>query len=168
MPFESVELGRFGRVRRRRPGSRRIWASGDAPLPVFDRGNLPPAHAQARRLESRSVGRKEKMLEPAMLMGLGLVAVWTYSRYPRLRPRSLLRAILHVAISFAGFALLPLALSVLIPLTPSQQLRPYLVLALLIPTLTYVLLTWVWLLARIWHDYSGGSPRGGHPVSTET
>jgi hypothetical protein len=61
-----------------------------------------------------------------------------------------------------------MALSVLIPLTPSPELRPYLVLALLIPTLTYVLLAWVWLLARILHDFSGGNPRGGHPVSTKS
>jgi hypothetical protein len=88
--------------------------------------------------------------------------------YPGLRPRSLVRAIVQVAISFTGFALLPIALSVLIPLAPSPELRPYLVLALLIPTFTYVLLAWVWLLARILHDLSGGNPRGGHPVSTES
>jgi hypothetical protein len=76
-------------------------------------------------------------------------------------------AIVQVALSFAGFALLPLALSVLIPLTPSAELRPYLVLELLVPTLTDVLLTWVSLLARILHDFSGRNPRGGHPVSTK-
>src|SRR3954452_1346723 len=54
----------------------------------------------------------QEMLEPAMLSGLGIVAVWTYVTHPRLRPSSLLRAIVHVAVSFAGFALLPVALSV--------------------------------------------------------
>ena len=108
------------------------------------------------------------MLEPAMFVGLGFVAVWAYCRYPGLRPRSLVRAIVQVAVSFTGFALLPTALSVLIPLTPSQELRLYLVLALLIPTFTYLLLTWVWLLARILQDISGGNPRGGHPVSTKS
>ena len=53
------------------------------------------------------------MLEPAMLIGLGAVAVWTHVNYPRLRPGSLLRAIVHVAVSFAGFALLPTVLSCL-------------------------------------------------------
>jgi hypothetical protein len=36
-------------------------------------------------------------------------------------------------------------------------------LALLFPTFTYVLLSWVWLLSRILNDLFGG-PRGGHPV----
>jgi hypothetical protein len=31
--------------------------------------------------------------------------------------------------------------------------------------MTYMLLSWVWLIARILHDLLGGSPRGGHPVS---
>jgi hypothetical protein len=108
------------------------------------------------------------MLQPAMFVGLGLVAVWAYCRFPRLRPRSLVRAVVQVAISFTGFALVPLALGLVLPLAPSPDLRPFLVLALLIPTLTYVLLTWVWLLARILRDFSGGNPRGGHPVTNES
>jgi hypothetical protein len=108
------------------------------------------------------------MLEPAMFIGLGVVAVWTYLRFPQLRPGSLLRAILHVAMSFAGFATLPTALGVLLPLAPSPAQAQYIALCLLVPTLTYLLLTWVWLLARILHDLSGGTPRGGHPVSSES
>ena len=104
------------------------------------------------------------MLEPAMLIGLGTVAVWTY---PRLRPGSLIRAIVHVIVSFAGFALLPALLSVVLPALPARTLQPYVVLVLLIPTLTYLLLSWVWLLARVLHDI-GGKPRGGHPVSTKS
>jgi hypothetical protein len=107
------------------------------------------------------------MLEPAMLIGLGLVAVWAYVNQPRLRPDSLMRAVVHVVLSFAGFALLPVLLRVLIPLLPSQTSLPYVVLALLIPVLTYVLLSWVWLVARILHDM-GGTPRGGHPAAHET
>jgi hypothetical protein len=107
------------------------------------------------------------MLEPAMFIGLGAVAVWTYVNYPRLRPGSLIRAILHVALSFAGFALLPMALAALLPLLPSSSSAPYVVLALLIPVMTYLLLSWVWLIARILQDI-GGNPRGGHPVSTES
>ena len=100
-----------------------------------------------------------------MFIGLGAVAVWTHVSYPRLRPGSLLRAILHVAISFAAFATLPTVLGFLLPLATSPAQARYVVLVVLIPTLTYVLLTWVWLLARILHDLSGGTPRGGHPVS---
>jgi hypothetical protein len=102
------------------------------------------------------------MLEPAMFIGLGAVAVWVYLRCPRLRPRSLVRAALHVAASFCGFALLPFVLHVILPLVPS----PYVVLALLIPTLTYLLLSWIWLIARILNELHGG-PRGGHPVGTD-
>ena len=85
------------------------------------------------------------MLEPAMLLGLGAVAVWADVNYPRLRPSSLLRAIVHVAVSFAGFAALPVSLSLLLPLLPSRTLQPYVVLTLLIALLTYLLLSWVWL-----------------------
>jgi hypothetical protein len=109
----------------------------------------------------------QRMLEPAMLIGLGAVAVWAYVNYPHLQPGSLMRAIFHVAASFGCFALLPTLLGVLLPLFPSQASQPYAVLALLIPVLTYVLLSWVWLVARILHALSGG-PRGGHPVSAKS
>ena len=107
------------------------------------------------------------MLEPAMLIGLGLVAFWAYVNYPHLRPGSLMRAVVHVIVSFAGFALLPLLLSFVRPLLPSPTPLPYIVLTLLIPVLTYVLLSWVWLIARILHDI-GSTPRGGHPVSANS
>jgi hypothetical protein len=103
------------------------------------------------------------MLEPAMFIGLGAVAVWVHVRYPRLRPRSLLRAAVHVAVSFFSFSLLPLALHVLLPLVPSA----YGVLALLIPALTYLLLSWVWLIARVL-DLLNGTPRGGHPIRSKS
>lgn len=107
------------------------------------------------------------MLEPAVFIGLGAVAVWTHVNYPRLRPGSLLRAILHVAVSFAAFALLPAVLSFLLPVLPVRSAQPYFVLTLLISVLPYLLLSWVWLIARILHDI-GGTPRGGHPVSSES
>jgi hypothetical protein len=40
-------------------------------------------------------------------------------------------------------------------------------LALLIPVMTYLLLSWIWLIARILHDL-GGTPRGGHPISARS
>jgi len=107
------------------------------------------------------------MLEPAMFIGLGAVAAWTYVNYPRLRPGSLVSAVVHVAVSFAGFALLPMTLTALLPLLPSHASRPYVALTLLIPVMTYLLLSWVWLIARIIQDI-GGNPRGGHPASTES
>ena len=107
------------------------------------------------------------MFQPAMFIGLGVVALWFYLRYPRLRPGSLVLAAVHVAISFAAFALLPMALGLLLPIVHSPAQTPYVVLALLIPALTYVLLSWVWLIARVL-DLFGGTPRGGHPVRSET
>ena len=106
------------------------------------------------------------MLEAAMFLGLGLVAVWAYARYPRLRPHSLTLAIVHVLVSFAGFGLLPLVLGVVLPVLPERAAQPYVVLLLLIPALTYLLLSWVWLIGRILQDV-GGNPRGGTPVSRE-
>jgi hypothetical protein len=110
----------------------------------------------------------QPMLEPAMFSGLGLVAVWAYIRYPSLHPRSLMRAAAHVVVSFAGFALLPAAISLLGPALESHALRLAIVLGLLIIALTYLLLSWVWLIARILHDLLGGTPRGGHPVSAKS
>jgi hypothetical protein len=100
------------------------------------------------------------LLEAEMVIGLGAVAAWTYVKYPTLRPASLLRAALHVGISYGAFALLPALLGVLPP-------QPFLALVLLFATLTYVLLSWVWLLARI-IQMLGGTPRGGLPVSTRS
>lgn len=105
------------------------------------------------------------MFEPAMFLGLGVVAVWAYVRYPRLRPGSLMRAVAHVAVSFVGFWLLPLALSLLMPVVQAHGLRVGVVLVLLFATLTYVLLSWVWLTACI-ADALAGGPRGGHPAAT--
>lgn len=107
------------------------------------------------------------MLEPAMFSGLGAVAVWTYLRFPSLRPGSLARAVAHVVLSFGAFALLPVALGVLLPLVPTHEEAACLALALLIPALTYLLLSWVWLIARILHDL-GGTPRGGHPATNKS
>jgi hypothetical protein len=106
------------------------------------------------------------MLETAMFIGLSLIAVWAYVGYPRLRPGSLVRAVVHVVVSFVAFALLPATLSLVLRLAPSLALVPYCVLALLVPSLTYVLLSWVWLIARILHDLFRGAPRGGRPVAT--
>jgi hypothetical protein len=104
------------------------------------------------------------MFEIENLVGLGAVALWAYFRYPRLRPRTLLLASVHLAVSFVGFALLPMLLGVLLPLVSSETQRVFVALGLLIPALTYLLLAWIWLVARIL-DLLGRGPRGGHPVT---
>jgi ABC-type sugar transport system permease subunit len=109
-----------------------------------------------------------QMLEPAMLLGLGAVAVWTHVRFPALRPDSLIRCVVQVIASFGAFTLLPTVLSLALPLVSSGELRIAATLALLIGCMTYLLLSWVWLIARILHDLLGGTPRGGHPVSAKS
>jgi len=105
------------------------------------------------------------MLEPAMLTGLGAVAVWMHQCFPRLRPGSLLRAAVRVAVSFAAFALLPALLGLALPLLSDHALRLSVTLALLMAFMAYLLLTWVWLISRLLHDLHGGTPRGGHPAA---
>jgi hypothetical protein len=89
-----------------------------------------------------------------------------YVNYPRLRPSSLIRASAHVIASFSSFALLPVTLSVLLQRIHEHALQLSIVLTLLIIALTYLLLSWVWLIARVLQDLLRG-PRGGHPVSGE-
>ena len=109
------------------------------------------------------------MLEPAMFIGLGAVAVWTHVRFPRLRPGSLD----HAALARRGVVRrLRAAARVTERGAPASARpaprRPYVVLVLLILVLTYLLLSWVWLIAQILHDLSGNGPRGGHTVSSES
>jgi hypothetical protein len=110
-----------------------------------------------------SVMAANDVLEPATLLGLGAVAVWLYVRYPRLRPRSIMRAMGHVASSFGLFALLPYVVTPCLDAL-GRPLGPALfVVGLMIPVLTYVLFSWLGLMARL-HDLADSTPRGGHPV----
>jgi hypothetical protein len=102
------------------------------------------------------------LLEPAMLLGLAIVAHWLYVRFPGLRPRTIVRAIAHVAASFTLFSLVPLAIDLFRALPAPLSLVAFVV-AALIPTLCYVLLSWLWLIARL-HDLGNFTPRGGHPA----
>src|SRR6266508_2690533 len=107
-------------------------------------------------------GRPMRFLEPATFIGLGAVAIWLYLRYPRLRPATIVRAIVHAAASFFLFSLVPYGLALTFRALPSTLALFVFVSCMLIPTLGYVLLSWLWLIARL-HDL-GRPPRGGHPV----
>jgi hypothetical protein len=103
------------------------------------------------------------LLEPLTLLGLGAVAVWVWVRCPRLRPGTIRRAMAHVAASFGAFALLPYSISPWLGAL-GKPLGPALfVVMLLIPTLTYVLFSWLGLMAKL-HDLADSTPRGGHTV----
>jgi hypothetical protein len=97
------------------------------------------------------------------LVGLGLVAVWLYVRRPQLRPGTLVRAVVHVAASFCLFAGLPYVIGPVLGAIPAP-VGPLLVVGgLLMPVLTYVLFSWLCLMAKI-HDIADSTPRGGHRV----
>jgi hypothetical protein len=97
-----------------------------------------------------------------MLLGLGGVALWLYLRFPRLKPATITHAMLHVAVSFGLFFALPYAVGVFSVLPGRLGLLAF-VSVLLIPVMTYVLLSWVALIAKI-HDLADSTPRGGHRV----
>lgn len=101
-------------------------------------------------------------LQAAMFLGLGAVAVWLHVRYPRLRPRNLVFAIVHVGASFGIFSLLPYAIDLCREL-PGRSGLPVFVVGFMIPGLFYVLLSWLWLMVKI-HDLANRTPRGGHRV----
>jgi hypothetical protein len=107
------------------------------------------------------------MLEPAMFMGLCAVALWAHVRFPVLRPRSLMRAAFQVLVSLGVFTLLPVVLGLALPLLPSGAARISATLALLMASMTYLFLTWIWLIARILDHLLGGTPRGGHPATNK-
>jgi hypothetical protein len=109
---------------------------------------------------------KTDILEPATLVGLGTVAAWLYVRFPRLRPRSLMRAMGHVAASFGAFVALPYAIAPCVGLGGKPLGPAIFVVVLLIPTLTYVLFSWLCLMAKL-HDMADSKPRGGHPVRAD-
>ena len=106
------------------------------------------------------------VLEPATLVGLGAVALWVYVRLPRLRPSTLTRAIVHVGISFTLFNFMPYGVGLCLRMLPSPVSIGVFVLVLLVPVLSYVLVSWVWLMAKL-HDLTDSKPSGGHRVPAD-
>jgi hypothetical protein len=100
-----------------------------------------------------------------MYLGLGLVALWTYLRFPGLRPTSIGRAFAHVVLAFALVLVLPVLLTVMLASIHGRPAVAIFLVGALMPSLLYLLLSWVWLLGRILGDVGGGTPRGGHPVT---
>jgi len=103
---------------------------------------------------------------PASFAGLGLVALWFHVRFPNRRPATAARAMLHVAASIIAFSLLPLGFHAYRSVFTGFDAGMVFVLAVLMPALWYVLMTWVWLLATIVDQYGPGTPRGGHRVTS--
>src|SRR3954466_11582731 len=71
------------RVRRRRLCSRQSFGPpSDAPCDSSTAHGLPLPQASVWRADPK--GGQQEILEPAMLIGLGAVAAWTYLNQPRL------------------------------------------------------------------------------------
>jgi hypothetical protein len=110
-------------------------------------------------------GTVNPVLQPAMYVGLGLVALWTYVRFPGRRPRSISHAFGHVVLSFALMLVLPVVLALVLAFLHGRGAVAVFLIGALMPSLGYLLLSWFWLLGRIVGDVDGGTPRGGHPVA---
>lgn len=108
-----------------------------------------------------------ELFDAFSFLGTGAVAMWVYLRFPALRPKGLVVAVVHVAVSFFAFGTTPFlvhqgAVALAAPYSIALDMA-----AIVIPALTYVLLSWIWLIARI-HDLGTGGPRGGHLVRADT
>jgi hypothetical protein len=101
-------------------------------------------------------------LEPVMFSGLSAVAIWVYVRFPARRPSSLVRAALRVGWAFTLFYLAPIGLRACVGNLPGDAGVAVFLVAVLIPTLGFVLVSWLWFVARIVEELGG--PRGGHRV----
>ncbi len=92
------------------------------------------------------------------VVGAGLLAVWVLFRFPDLGPSSLAGSL----ICFLAAQVFPNLGLLLVPLVLRLPLGPILVLALLAPSVLFVLLVAsAWLIRACLRL---GGPRGGHPV----
>ncbi|HKB94684.1 MAG TPA: hypothetical protein VKC62_10690 [Gaiellaceae bacterium] len=99
----------------------------------------------------------------ATVIGTSLIALWLYARFPGLRPERIAGAAKHVLFSFVAMKIGQLGLGTVLHAIPSRYGLVLALLAITVPVLSYVFVSWVWLLASL--RGLGGSPRGGHPVS---
>jgi hypothetical protein len=100
---------------------------------------------------------------PAAFVGLGLIALWIYTRFPSRRPRGLMRAAGHVIVSFAVLMLLPVGLHLALSVGTGPEVGLAFLFGVAMPILCYVFLSWVWFLGCVVDR--AGTPRGGHPVT---
>jgi hypothetical protein len=122
---------------------------------------LPELKESFASADDRSM--RHGLFMPGTFAGVGLLALWVHVRFPRLEPATLRRASVHIAASIALFHFVPVTLHAL----AVRLAMPFAVIVgvslVLVPAFGYVLLSWLWFLARL-RDHMGSSPRGGHPV----
>jgi len=103
----------------------------------------------------------EQVFTMCMYTGATVLAIWVYVCLPRLRPATVGRAVAHIAVSFAAFHLTPFLLNACGRILPAPIAAGVAVAIVVVPALSYIYVSWVWLIARIAQNLSRG-PRGGH------
>jgi hypothetical protein len=98
-----------------------------------------------------------------MLIGVGVLAVWMHVRFPKLAPRSIRWAIVHVGASVLLFNFVPLVVHLAVTSLPQPLSVVVAIAGVTVPTFCYVLMSVIWLLIRM-HGEIGSTPRGGHPA----
>jgi ABC-type spermidine/putrescine transport system permease subunit II len=106
----------------------------------------------------------QRLFEPSMFLGVAVLAVWVYVRLPHLKPKTLRAAAVHVLLSIATFSIAPIPVRATVHTLPLPLSVIVAIGAITIPALCYVLLSWVWFIARV-IDAGTSTPRGGHPAS---
>lgn len=106
------------------------------------------------------------MFQSACFIGLALIALWIYVRFPERRPQSLSGAIARVVLAFSLFMVLPFALLLVHSIFPGRTAGVAFLLAVAMPLLCGVMLSFIWLLARVLHDFGPDLPNGGHPAAS--
>jgi protein-S-isoprenylcysteine O-methyltransferase Ste14 len=82
-------------------------------------------------------------------------------RFPRLQAKTLSRALVHIMLALVVLHLASLLVSLSLHSLPRPHVAVVVVVLVTILALCYVLLSWIWLLARLRDQ---GIPRGGHRV----
>src|SRR5439155_26641100 len=103
----------------------------------------------------------QRLFEPAMFLGVAVLAVWIHVRLPHLKPKTLRTAAVHVMLSMVSFSMAPIPVRATVHALPLPLSVVVAIGAITIPALCYVLLSWVWFIARV-IDTGTSTPRGGH------
>jgi uncharacterized BrkB/YihY/UPF0761 family membrane protein len=115
-------------------------------------------------LPMRRATMTPRLFEPSMFLGVAVLAVWVHVRLPDIKPKTLRSAAVHVLLSIVSFSLAPIPVRATLHALPLPLSIVVAIGAITIPALCYVLLSWVWFIARV-IDAGASRPSGGHPAS---
>jgi len=100
-----------------------------------------------------------------MFLGVGALAIWMHLRFPKLEPRSMRVTFVHLGCAVVLFNFAPITVGLAMTSLPRPLSVAVAVAGVTIPTFCYVLMSVIWLLARL-RGEMGSTPRGGHPART--